>query len=198
MVNFIIPQNSPFLNEKSRHRETPAASKLPAFLCACFLVKGLGEFEPTDEADADLFFGEDGHSFDHPVHQGVGILRKVEIFCGDEGHDFLGFVFMAHVLLGIQFRTFFHLSQLEHFVADLLNPQIHDFTSIHRKQPIQVLVQFMEPVFYHKGIDSGVLSATNAKLLPRPTTFQPKQGRHTSQAITAMLGAVLGDFIRHP
>ena len=77
MVNFIIPQNSPFLNEKSRHRETPAASKLPAFLCACFLVKGLGEFEPTDEADEDLFFGEDGYSFNHSVYQGVGILRSL-------------------------------------------------------------------------------------------------------------------------
>jgi len=36
------------------------------------------------------------------------------------------------------------------------------------------------------------------KLLPRPTTFQPKQGQQTSQAITAMLGAALGDFTRHP
>lgn len=88
----IIPQNSPFLNEKSRHRETPAAPKLPAFLCACFLVKGLREFKPTDEADEDFFFGEYGYSFNHPVHQGVGILRKVEIFCGDEGHDFLDFI----------------------------------------------------------------------------------------------------------
>ena len=121
-------------------------------------MKGLREFKPTNEADADLFFGEDSYSFNHPVHQGVGILRKVEIFCGDEGHDFLGFVFSAHILLGIQFRTFFHLPELEHFVADLLDPQIHDFTPFHRKQPVQVLVQFMEPVLYHKGIDCGVFS----------------------------------------
>lgn len=76
------------------------------------------------------------YSFDHPVHQGVGILRKVEIFCGDEGHDFLGFVFSAHILLGVQFRTFFHLPQLEHLIADLFDPQIYDFTPIHRKQPV--------------------------------------------------------------
>lgn len=161
MLFFILSQNPPFLNEKSRHRETPAAPKLPAFLCACFLVKGLGNFKPTDEADADLFFGEDGHSFNHPIYQGVGILRKVEIFCGDEFHDFLGFVFSAHILLGIQFRTFFHLSQLEHLIADLLDSQIYDFTPFHRKQPVQILVQVMESVFYHKGIDCGVLS-TNA------------------------------------
>ena len=121
-------------------------------------MKGLGNFKPTDEADADFFFGEDGYSFNHPVHQCVGILRKVEIFCGDEFHDFLGFVFTAHILLGVQFRTFFHLPQMEHFVANLLDPQIHDFTPIHRKQPVQVLVQVMEPVFYHKGIDCGVFS----------------------------------------
>ena len=54
---------------KSRHRETPAAPKLPASLYACFLVKGLGNFKPTDEADADLFFGEDSYSFNHPVYQ---------------------------------------------------------------------------------------------------------------------------------
>ena len=157
-ITIILSQNSPFLNEKSRHRETPAAPKLPAFLCACFLVKGLGEFEPTDEADEDLFFGEDGYSFNHSVYQGVGILRKVESFCGDEGHDFLGFVFSAHILLGIQFRMFFHLPQLEHFVADLLDSQISDFTLIHRKQPVQVLVQIVEPVFYHEGIDCGIFS----------------------------------------
>ena len=157
-ITFIIPQISPFLNEKSRHRETPAAHKLSASLCACFLVKGLREFKPTDEADANLFFGEYGYSFNHPVHQGIGILRKVEIFCGDEFHDFLGFVFTAHILLGVQFRTFFHLPQLEHLIADLLDPQIHDFTPIHRKQPVQVLVQFMEPVFYHKGIGCLVFS----------------------------------------
>ena len=154
----IISQIDPFLNEKSRHRETPAAPKLPASLCACFLVKGLGNFKPANEADADFFFGEYGYSFNHPIYQGVGILRKVEIFCGDEGHDFLGFVFSAHILLGVQFRTFFHLSQLEHLIADLLDPQIYDFTPFHRKQPIQVLVQVMEPVFYHKGIDCGVFS----------------------------------------
>ena len=54
---------------KSRHRETPAAPKLPASLYACFLVKGLGNFKPTDEADVDLFFGEDSYSFNHPVYQ---------------------------------------------------------------------------------------------------------------------------------
>lgn len=121
-------------------------------------MKGLREFKPTDEADADLFFGEDGYSFDHPVHQGVGILRKVEIFCGDEFHDLPGLVFSAHILLGIQFRMFFHLPQLEHFVADLLDSQISDFTLIHRKQPVQVLVQIVEPVFYHEGIDCGIFS----------------------------------------
>ena len=36
------------------------------------------------------------------------------------------------------------------------------------------------------------------KLLPRPTTFQLKQGQQMSQAITAMLGAALGDFTHHP
>ena len=54
---------------KSRHRETPAAPKLPASLYACFLVKGLGNFKPTDEADVNLFFGEDSYSFNHSVYQ---------------------------------------------------------------------------------------------------------------------------------
>lgn len=155
---FIISQIHPFLNEKSRHRETTAAPKLPASLYACFLVKGLGNFKPTDEADVELFFGEDSYSFNHPVYQDVGVLRKVEIFCGDEFHDLLGLVFSAHILLGIQFRMFFHLPHLEHFVADLLDSQISDFTLIHRKQPVQVLVQIMEPVFYHEGIDCGIFS----------------------------------------
>ena len=93
-------------------------------------MKWLRNFKPADEADADFFFGEYGYSFNHPVHQSVGILRKVEIFCGDEFHDFLGFVFSAHILLGIQFRTFFHLSQLEHLIADLLDSQIYDFTPL--------------------------------------------------------------------
>ena len=35
----IIPQITPFLNEKSRRREIPAASKLPAALRAWFLAK---------------------------------------------------------------------------------------------------------------------------------------------------------------
>ena len=43
-----------------------------------------------------------------------------------------------------------------------------------------------------------VIRRAKRKLLPRPTTFQPKQGQQTSQAITAMLGAILGDFTRHP
>ena len=89
---------------------------------------------------------------------GYGVLRKVEIFCGDEFHDLPGLVFSAHILLGIQFRMFFHLPQLEHFVADLLDSQISDFTLIHRKQPVQVLVQIVEPVFYHEGIDCGIFS----------------------------------------
>ena len=76
-------------------------------LCACLLVKGLAEFEPTDEADADLFFGEHGYSFNHPIYWGIGILRKIEIFCGDELHDFLSYVFSPHILLGIQFHAFF-------------------------------------------------------------------------------------------
>ena len=68
-----------------------------------------------------------------PVHQGVGILRKVEIFCGDEVHNFHGFPFTSHILLGIKFRTLFHLPQLEHLIAGLFDPQIYDFTPIHRK-----------------------------------------------------------------
>lgn len=67
-TNYIISQIDPFLNEKSRHRETPAAPNLPVFLCARFLVKGLGDLKPADEADADFFFGEYGYSFNHPVH----------------------------------------------------------------------------------------------------------------------------------
>lgn len=49
--------NEGYSEIKSRNRETPAAPKLPVFLCSCFLVKGLGNFKPTDEADGDLFFG---------------------------------------------------------------------------------------------------------------------------------------------
>ena len=63
----------------------------------------------TDSAQAASIFGEDGNSFNHLIYQGVGILRKIEVFCGDEFHDFLGFAFSAHILLGNQFCTFFFI-----------------------------------------------------------------------------------------
>ena len=53
---------------KSRHREIPAALKLPAFLCACFLVKGLRDFKSADEADADFFFRKHGDSLNDTVY----------------------------------------------------------------------------------------------------------------------------------
>ena len=66
--NYIIPQIAIFLNKKSRYRETPAAHGLPAFLCTCFLMKWLGDFESADKADADFFFGEYGDFLYNPVH----------------------------------------------------------------------------------------------------------------------------------
>ena len=55
-------------NEKSRYRETPAAHGLPAFLCTCFLAKGLCDLKSADETDADFFFGKYGDSFNDAVH----------------------------------------------------------------------------------------------------------------------------------
>lgn len=55
-------------NEKSRYRETPAAHDLPAFLCTCFLAKGLCDLKSAYETDADFFFGKYGDSFNDAVH----------------------------------------------------------------------------------------------------------------------------------
>ena len=55
-------------NEKSRYRETPAAHGLPAFLCTCFLAKGLCDLKSAYETDADFFFGKYGDSFNDAVH----------------------------------------------------------------------------------------------------------------------------------
>ena len=91
---YIISQFFHFSTKKQAQRDTGSVQFASISLCP-LLSEGLGDLKPADEADADLFFGEDGHSFNHPIYQGVGILRKVEIFCGDEFHDFLGFVFSA-------------------------------------------------------------------------------------------------------
>ena len=64
----IIPQIAIFLNEKSRYRETPTAHGLPAFLCTCFLAKGLCDFKSAYETDADFLFGKYGDSFNDAVH----------------------------------------------------------------------------------------------------------------------------------
>ena len=54
--------------KKSRYRETPTAHGLPAFLCTCFLAKGLCDFKSAYETDADFLFGKYGDSFNDAVH----------------------------------------------------------------------------------------------------------------------------------